>query len=303
MQEIDLKTGLVMYEWHSLDHVPLESSYSSPATTSRADPFDYFHINSVNVEQDGDLLIGSRNTWAAYDVDPTTGQVQWELGGKHSSFEMGPGTATAWQHDAIQLPDGAITFFDNGASPQVQPQSRAIEVALDTQDMKATLVRSYAHENPLVADSQGNLQVTPEGDWMVGWGQAGYFSELAPSGQVLFNAHLPPKWESYRTFVFPWSGDPTQPPAVAASRSSGANGAATVYASWNGATEVASWRVLAGSSATSLEPVANAPKSGFETAISLPRSVSGPYVAVQALDSAGAVTGSSAAVEIPAPSS
>ncbi len=303
MQQIDLKTGLVMYEWHSLDHVPLESSYSSPATTSRADPFDYFHINSVNVEQNGDLLIDSRNTWAAYNVDPTTGLLHWELGGKHSSFEMGPGTATAWQHDAVQLPDGAITFFDNGASPQVQHQSRAIEVALDMQDMTATLVRSYEHENPLVADSQGNLQVTPEGDWMVGWGQAGYFSELAPSGQVLFNAHLPPKWESYRTFVFPWSGDPTQPPAVAASRSSGANGAARVYASWNGATEVASWRVLAGSSATSLEPVANAPKSGFETAISLPRSVSGPYVAVQALDSAGAVTGSSAAVEIPAPSS
>jgi hypothetical protein len=86
MQEIDLKTGLVMYEWHSLDHVPLQSSYSSPALTSRADPFDYFHINSLNVEQDGDLLIDSRNTWAAYDVDPTTGQVRWELGGKHSSF-------------------------------------------------------------------------------------------------------------------------------------------------------------------------------------------------------------------------
>jgi hypothetical protein len=303
MQEIDLRTGLVMYEWHSLDHVPLENSYSSPATTSRADPFDYFHINSVNVEQNGDLLIDSRNTWAAYDVDPSTGQVHWELGGKHSSFKMGPGTATAWQHDAVQLPNGAITFFDNGASPQVQPQSRTIEVALDTQDMTATLLRSYDHENPLVADSQGNLQVTPEGDWMVGWGQAGYFSELAPSGQVLFNAHLPPKWESYRTFVFPWTGDPTQPPVLAASRSSGAYGTATVYASWNGATEVVSWRVLAGASSSSLAPVASAAKDGFETAISLPRSVPGPYVAVQALNSAGAVIGSSAAVEMPAPSS
>jgi hypothetical protein len=302
MQEIDLRTGLVMYEWHSLDHVPLESSYSSPATTSRADPFDDFHINSVNVEQDGDLLIDSRNTWAAYDVDPRTGQVRWELGGKRSSFKMGPGTATAWQHDAVQLPSGAITFFDNGASPQVQPQSRAIEVSLDTQEMTATLVRSYEHENPLVADSQGNLQVTPEGDWMVGWGQAGYFSELAPTGQVLFNAHLPPTWESYRTFVFPWSGDPSQPPAVAATRSPGAHGTLTVYASWNGATEVVSWRVLAGASSTSLEPLVSAPKSGFETAIALPRGVSGRYVAVQAHNAAGAVIGSSAAAETPAPS-
>ena len=100
LQEIDLKTGLVMYEWHSLDHVPLANSYSSAAPTTRAEPFDYFHINSIDVEQDGDLLVDSRNTWAAYDVDPKTGQVRWELGGRHSSFKMGPGTGTAWQHDA-----------------------------------------------------------------------------------------------------------------------------------------------------------------------------------------------------------
>ncbi len=201
----------------------------------------------------------------------------------------------------MQLPDGAITFFDNGASPQVQPQSRAIEVALDTNDMTATLVRSYGHENPLVADSQGNLQVTPEGDWMVGWGQAGYFSEIAPNDQVLFNAHLPPTWESYRTFVFPWSGAPSQPPALAVTRAPGADGTLTVYASWNGATEVASWRVLAGSSSTSLSPIASAPKAGFETAIALPRAASARYVAVQAINAAGAVIGSSAVAETPAP--
>jgi hypothetical protein len=298
MQEIDLRTGLVMYEWHSLDHVPLESSYSSPAPTSRADPFDYFHINSVKVELDGDLLVDSRNTWAAYDVDPKTGRVRWELGGRHSSFRMGPGTATAWQHDAIQLPQGPITFFDNGASPRVQPQSRAIEVALDMQDMTATLLRSYGHRSPLVADSQGNLQVTQEGDWMVGWGQAGYLSELAPSGQVLFDAHLPADWESYRAFVAPWSGRPTQPPAIAAVGAAAAHPAITVYASWNGATEVAAWRVLAGATPQTLTPVVgSAAKTGFETAIPLPAGAAGPYVAVQALDSAGAVIGVSPTVK------
>jgi hypothetical protein len=206
LQEIDLKTGLVMYEWHSLDHVPLESSYSAPAPTNRADPFDYFHINSLDVEQDGDLLVDSRNTWAAYDVDPTTGQVRWELGGKHSSFKMGAGTGTAWQHDAIQLPEGPITFFDNGASPQVQPQSRAIEVALDMQDMTATLVRSYEHSKRLVADSQGNVQALPNGDWMVGWGQAGYLSDINAAGQVLFNAHLPPTGSPTEPTRFPGPG-------------------------------------------------------------------------------------------------
>ena len=312
LQEIDLKTGLVMYEWHSLDHVPLASSYASPAPTSKAEPFDYFHINSIDVEQDGDLLVDSRNTWAAYDVDEKTGQVRWELGGKHSSFKLGPGATPAWQHDAIQQPDGAITFFDNGATPVVHTQSRAIELTLDTANMTATLVRSYEHENPLVAGSQGNVQALSGGDWIVGWGQAGYLSEVTPAGQVLFNAHLPPDWESYRTFAFPWTGRPAEPPALAvasepastagtAGGKAGAKAAATpgtvVYASWNGATEVASWRVLAGASPSSLTPVATAPKSGFETAIATPASVTGGYVAVQALNGAGAVLGSSRTIK------
>jgi len=298
LQEIDLKTGLVMYEWHSVDHVPLQNAYDSPVPTSRKEPFDYFHINSIDVEQDGDLLVDSRNTWAAYDVDPKSGQVRWELGGKRSSFRQGPGTGTAWQHDAVQQPDGAITFFDNGASPQAHPQSRAIEVTLDLATMTATLARSYEHRNPLVAGSQGNVQALAGGEWVVGWGQAGYLSEIGGAGQLLFNAHLPPGWESYRAFVFAWSAQPAQPPAVAAVASPGARDAATVYASWNGATEVAQWRVLAGSSPTDMTQAGSAPKTAFETAISLPGASVGSYVAVQALNSAGALIRSSAAVKV-----
>jgi Arylsulfotransferase (ASST) len=296
LQEIDLKTGLVMYEWHSLDHVSLQSSYNRAAPTSRAEPFDYFHINSIDVEQDGDLLVDSRNTWAAYDVDAKTGQVRWELGGRHSSFKLGPGASTAFQHDAVQQPDGAITFFDNGAFPQVHKQSRAIELVLNTHAMTATLARSYEHKNPLVAGSQGNVQALANGDWMVGWGQAGSLSEVDPQGQVLFNAHLPPDWESYRTFALPWSGHPTSSPALAAQAAPGAHAGASVYASWNGATEVASWRVLGGASPGALGPVAQGAKSGFETTIAVPSLAAGAYVQVQALSAQGAVLGSSQTV-------
>lgn len=321
LQEIDLKTGLVMYEWHSLDHVPLSNSYASPKPSSRREPYDYFHINSIDVEHDGDLLVDSRNTWAAYDVNAKTGQVRWELGGKRSSYKLGPGAATAWQHDARQQADGAITFFDNGATPQVHTQSRAVELTLDQSTMTATLTRSYEHKNPLVAGSQGNVQVLENGDWMIGWGQAGYLSEIGPANQLLFNAHLPPEWESYRTYIFPWNGRPSVPPAVAVVPAAnslvasgpgggvgggssggvggvtggGAASAATVYASWNGATEVASWRLLAGASAGSLAPVATVARSGFETAIALPSSAPSAYVQVQALNAAGAVIGTSAA--------
>jgi hypothetical protein len=302
LQEIDLKTGLVMYEWHSLDHVPLARSYVSVAPTSRAQPFDYFHINSIDVEQNGDLLVDARNTWAAYDVDAKTGRVRWQLGGKHSSFKLGAGASIAYQHDARQMPDGAITFFDNGAFPAVHPQSRAIEVKLDMAKKTATLVRSRVHRNPLVAGSQGNVQTLADGDWMIGWGQAGYLSELDAAGHVLFNAHLPSSWESYRTYVFPWSAQPAQPPALAVAPASTASAGEIAYASWNGATGVASWQVLGGSSPEALTPVASAPRSGFETAITLPASVvhvraEPSYAQVQALDSSGAVIGVSALVK------
>ncbi len=297
VQELDLATGLVRYEWHSLDHVPLTDSYASPRPGSRKEPFDFFHINSVDVMRSGDELIDARNTWAAYETDPRTGKVLWRLGGRRSSFAMGPGTLTAYQHDAREQANGNITFFDNGGTPKVHPQSRVIEVALDTRKMTATLVRRDQHSPSLLAGSQGNLQSLGGGDWMVGWGQSPYVTEYGSSGQFLFDAHMPAPYESYRAFRQQWSGRPSTAPKLALSR--GAKGA-TVYASWNGATEVAAWRVLAGSSASALAPVvAGAPRAGFETAIALPAvPAAGSWLAVQALSRSGAVLGASPAVHV-----
>jgi hypothetical protein len=289
MQEIDLKTGLVRYEWHSLDHVPLSDSYASPRPGSRKEPFDFFHINSTDVTRDGSLLIDARNTWAAYDTDARTGQVRWRLGGKRSSFKLGPGAVTAYQHDAREQPNGDITFFDNGATPKAHPQSRVIELHLDRTAMTATLVRRDEHDPPLVAGSQGNLQAEPNGDWTVGWGQSPYLSEFAPDGQVLFDAHMPGPYESYRTYRQAWTGTPETRPALALARS---HGRVTVYASWNGATEVASWRVLTGATPASMTATATAPRSGFETTVALPSApAAGSYVSVQALSATGAVLG------------
>jgi Arylsulfotransferase (ASST) len=292
-QEIDLKTGLVMYEWHGLDHVALSDSYASAKHASRTTPFDFFHINAVDLRVDGDLLVDARNTWAAYDVDPHSGGVRWALGGKRSSFAMGPGTRTAWQHDAREQSDGTITLFDNGATPAVHSQSRAIDVALDPLRKTATLLRSDVHPGKaLVAGSQGNVQALAGGAWMVGWGEVPYVSEFAAGGQLLFDAHLPAAYESYRAYRLAWSGHPSQPPALAAVRAPSGHGA-TAYASWNGATDVAAWRVLAGTSPSNLTAAGQAPKSGFETAVSLPRLAVGGYLQAQALDASGAVIGAS----------
>ena len=292
MQEIDVRTGLVMYEWTSLDHVPVGDSYNSPVHSSTRFPYDYFHINSINVDRDGTILISARNTWTAYDLNPASGQIEWQLGGKHSSFKGASSVRTAYQHDPRELPEGTISMFDNGSSPTVHPQSRAVVLSLNRQAGTATLLAQLTHTPALVSESQGNAQLLANGDWFVGWGQEPFFSEFSPSGRQLFDAHFPPRTQSYRSLRLPWSGRPEHLPALAYT-------AGSVYASWNGATGVASWRLLAGgsSSVRSMHAILTAARSGFETALKVPGGTVGPYVAVQALDGAGRVLATSAAIE------
>jgi hypothetical protein len=300
-QEIDVRTGLVMYQWTSLDHVALAESYAPAKTSDTQFPFDFFHINSINLDQDGSLLISARNTWTAYDLNAQTGQINWQLGGKHSSFTLGTGTATAWQHDPRELANGAFSIFDNGASPTVHSQSRGIVVSLEPQGKTATLVSQFTHPPPILTQSQGDIQAQPNGDWFVGWGEVPDFSEFSPTGQLLFDAHFPEGDQSYRDLRFPWTGTPATRPAfavVVAHGSAAAKSAGTVYASWNGATLVTSWRVFVGGSTRSLRPVAQAPRSGFETAIPLPAGTAGRYVIVQALGAGSQVLGGAGPVTV-----
>ncbi|HWX97651.1 MAG TPA: arylsulfotransferase family protein [Solirubrobacteraceae bacterium] len=297
IQEIDISTGLVKREWTSLDHVPMGESYESPRHSTTSWPFDFFHINSIDFERDGSLLASARNTRAIYDVDGRSGQIAWRLGGKRSSFAMGPGTGLAYQHDPRELPDGTISVFDNGASPAVHSQSRGVVLSIDQQRKAVTRVSQIVHTPPLLAESQGNLQALPNGDWFVGWGQVPQFSEFDAEGALLFDARFPRWTQSYRSYRFPWSGMPAHAPSVIFKPA--AVGGGVVYASWNGATLVVSWRVLAGVDPSSLNPAARVARNGFETAITVPAGTVGPYVSVQAIDAGGRVLGVSPAVSEP----
>lgn len=291
-QEIDVKTGLVMYEWTSLDHVGLRESYAPANSTSTAEPFDFFHINSINLDADGSLLVSSRNTWTVYRLNGASGQIIWRLGGRHSSFTQATDTRTAWQHDPRELPGGDISIFDNGSAPTVHAQSRGVVLDLNSQTSTATLVSQLTHTPALIAESQGNVQALENGDWLVGWGQIPTLSEFDAEGKLLFDAHFPAFDQNYRAFRFQWTGTPTHSPAYAFV--AGASHAGTAYASWNGATLVVTWRVLAGPTPHSLTAVAEGARTGFETAIAVPAGTVGPYVAVQALGASGQVLGTSA---------
>ena len=287
VQEADIETGEVLFEWHSLEHVALEESFWEPKE-DQEESFDYFHINSIDVYDDGHLLISARRASTVYKVDRKTGEVVWRLGGKKSNFDMGPGTITDYQHDARRHPDGTITIFDNG-NVNKDVQSRGIVLKLDEDAMTATLLREYTHPDTVFADTQGNLQILPTGNVFVGWGSAPYFSEFSRDGKLLFDASFPAELESYRAFRFPWKGQPQDAPAVVAE--SGPEDKVTLYVSWNGATEVDTWQVLTGAGPDKLESVGSVPRKGFETALTL--QTDEPYVAVKAKDSSGQVLGAS----------
>jgi hypothetical protein len=299
LQEVDVRTGLVMFEWHALGHVPLSASYSKPSP-SASSVWDWFHINSINQEPDQNFLISARGTWAVYQVGHSRGELLWTLGGRSSTFALGPNVRFAWQHDATRLPDGSIEIFDNEATPKVGVRSRAIDIKLNMTTHTATLLHQYVVPGQTVlSPSQGNVQQLSNTDRFVGWGQIGIASEFSLRGTVTFQLTFPTLVESYRAYRFPWTATPAMPPTLTATRAAGAT-TAGLAASWNGATGVLSWQVLAGSTPTALvavgTPVAS---SGFETVISAVTSA--PYVAVEALGAGGTVLATSPAVAPVAP--
>jgi hypothetical protein len=304
VQQIDVATGLVEFQWDSLDHVPLTASYSPLPTkphvrNSIYTPYDYFHVNSIEPDKDGNLLISGRNTWAVYKVNRQTAADIWALGGKSSSFRLGPGASFAMQHDVrVQaFGDQFLTMFDDGAGPPyVHSQSRALKLELNLKHMTADVVSQRDHSPPLLSSYEGNDEQLPDLDEFVGWGAQPYFSQYNRRGKLVFDGRFVDANTSYRAFRFHWSGTPATPPSVATAR----NGRKmTVYVSWNGATNVVSWEVLGGGSAAGLKPVVTAPKSGFETAITTGARA---YVAVQALGIKNRPLGSrSAVVQVPPP--
>ena len=296
IQEIDVKTGLVMWEWHALGHIPLTESHSSPPSSFVAsgpkdeEPWDYVHINSVDPLADGQVLLSARNTWALYDVQMRGGGIRWRLGGDSSNFAAGAGTHFYWQHDAELHENGLISVFDNGADPQMEPVSRAILLRANPRTRTVHLEKAFIDPNrALLATSQGNMQALAHGGWMVGYGGLPNFVEFSRHGKVLLEGTLGRGVQSFRTFLQQWSATPETPPALVVRRTAAG---AVAYMSWNGATAVARWRVLGVDAKGHRRTLADVPASGFETKVVLASPT--PSVSVQALGMRGSLLGQSA---------
>ena len=298
VKEIDVATNKTLLEWHSLTGgVPITDSYEKLGGHS-GPGYDYFHLNSVDVDTDGNLLVSARHTWTIYKLDRDTGRLMWKLGGKDSDFKMGKGAQTAWQHDAISAGPDLIRTFDNAAGTtgnvRTYPYSRITWVRVDPEAKTARLVKSLKHPGAdLSAGTQGNSQALADGHLFVGWGSQGVFSEFDARGRMLFDARVPRGYDSYRAYRDAWTGDPATKPAVTARRS---GGSVVADVSWNGATEVRRWELLGGASRGSLTSLGTTRWDGLDTA--LRERSAARYVAVRALDAQGRTLRTSSTVTV-----
>lgn len=321
-QEIDIETGELVFEWRATDHIRMTDVFSSPSRKdghgrSKKDAFDFFHINSVDKTDSGDYVISARYMHAIVCISGKTGEILWQLGGKHNAFEDVDGGGAldfAWQHHVTWLGNNTISLFDNHANnvfhrPSIS--SKGMIIRLDMDKMTASLVGKYVHPDEILNVSQGSVQVIPDsGNVLVGFGNSPTYVEFAPDGAVLCSAHFAPHVtfeiidfglaKSYRVFKSPWVGRPTTVPDVKVK-------SGRVYVSWNGATEVTGWRL---ETAKALEAqddefvtIQELERDGFETSFALDKIVGHKYVRIAALDAAKGVMAYSAVVEAPAPSS
>ncbi len=316
VQEYDIKTGKLLYTWDALNpggtpNIPLsEAEQPAPGAAAPAGtPWDAYHINSIQLLPGNEMLVSMRNTWAAYLINTKTNQRIWTLGGKASSFTSAANAGFAWQHDVRLLPHNQVSLFNDNCCEITGPgtfanpngASGGLVLNLNTASHTVSLASSYTHKNPALAPAfLGSMKVLPNGNALVGWGSRPYFSEYSKSGQLLLDAIWPGKDLSYRAgFSSDWVGTPYFPPSGAARRAKG--GKVTVYASWDGSTLVTAWKVLAGSNANHLPVVATHAKSGFETAINIPKAAK--VYKVQAFDTKGHLLRTSKAFSVAKPKS
>lgn len=270
VQEVDVATGDVHFEWHSLDHLDVDEARES--RPGEADIVDYAHINSVQEGPDGDLLISLRHTSQIMEIDRVTGIPEWVLGGDAGTVDVGDDRGISFPHHARWLPDGRLSVFDNGVGFDPET-SRGVVYELAADGSRAELVAEFTDD--VFTATQGSVDVGEEAVWAM-WSELGtatrYDLDGTPLGSLALGA------DSYRLFARDWAGVPAEPPVVVRDGDG-------LVVSWNGATEVAAWQVLAGPDHDRLEVVDEVAWAGFET--TLPAPPDAAAVAVQAVDGAG----------------
>jgi len=306
-QEINIDTNELLFEWRASDHYHFDDmavdSWAAWTGTAQ-DPWDWFHLNSVQKDVKGNFLVAARYANGVSYINGTTGKRLWQLGGPRNSFhDLAKGAATTFIDPQMARWDDAqtaITVFDNidfRSLGQPQQYSRGGRITLDTTRRTANLSVEFTHPQRVYANAEGSLQKLDNGNYLVAYGSAPVFSEYSAAGEHLCETHWAPMREAdgvltspqvvdtYRVYKSPWVGLPTQPPTVKYTDD-------TLYLHWNGATEVRSWSVegghgVVGKGVMSYKLIGKYRHDGFEVAISLVKVADYQLFRLTALDRAG----------------
>jgi hypothetical protein len=279
-QEINMTDGSLLFSWTALDHIDVLDStvefdrfphvFGSARTHREA--FDFFHLNSVDKDSDGDYLISARHTDAIYKISGRDGSIMWQLGGSASSF-VGDGNAFHRQHDARLVFRNAthakVTLFNNAADGYYifQTESEGLEILLAYETMTATVKKRFKAptSDGLLGFGMGSFQSRDaENEYIMCFGSNASIVSYDSSGNLLRQASFDDRYFLYRASIHNWVGRPRRAPDIwtyARTRSSPVH----IYASWNGATETAFWNFYATNSSGSYQFLGTKQKDGFET--------------------------------------
>ena len=239
-----------------------------------------------------------RNTWAAYLVDIASGRIEWTLGGRHSSFKFGPSAAFEWQHDVTLQPDSTVTCSTTtaasspAAAPTVTPTgavARAGAQARPAGTRTATLAAQYGARRLSTPTTWATPSRCPTATCSSAGARNRTSRSTSRSGQAALRRRAArPEPQLPGAPSQQWVGQPLVPARRRGRERK--DGKTTVYASWNGATELASW-TRARRLGRRRAGAGDAAKAGFETAI--PVKAGGQGFTLQALDANGRVLGRS----------
>ena len=228
-------------------------------------------MNAVDKNEEGDYLISGRHVEAIYKISGTNGSIIWQLGGKKSSFVQ-PNLNFSYQHDVRYVSQNSsvtiISLFDNAYNGYNGSalNSEGKIITIDNTTMTASLLKAYEAPNGgAVSASQGNMQLLPNGNVFLGWGSWQSVSESTSDGTPIYYAHFATTDAlQYRSYKFNFTSNPTTSPALY-TYAHNTSTQTSFYVSWNGATEVSSWRFYGGASSDHFEYIGNVQKRGFET--------------------------------------
>jgi Arylsulfotransferase (ASST)/Secretion system C-terminal sorting domain/Fibronectin type III domain len=212
IQELD-DSGRVIFEWRSWDHYAITDVTHEPLTSTMP---DIVHGNSIEVDNDGNILFSARHLDEITKIDVNTGNIIWRLGGKNNQFKFtNDSIEFSYQHDVRRIANGHITVFDNGNYHN--PAATYIkEYALDEINKTATLTWSYHRFNPANKNSyshaMGSVQRLSNGNTFIDWGYivTGPYpsaTEVDSLGNIVWEMRLDSEYIDgiYRAHRFEWN--------------------------------------------------------------------------------------------------